>query len=123
MILIMFQGVHQFFDYVTNTRIDLDSLFPKKLWNYYCFQGLPTNNGLEGWHYRLNSTIDGANPILYLVLEELRNDYGKKPFCQFRFLLMTFCQFEKLAVCHGHFCQLAESYHNWQSVRRHSANW
>ena len=41
-------GVHQFFDYVTDTWIDSDCLFPKKLWNYYCFQDLRTNIGLEG---------------------------------------------------------------------------
>ena len=44
-------------------------------WNYYCFQGLRTNNGLEGWHHRLNSNIGTTNPNLYLVLQELKNDY------------------------------------------------
>ena len=42
-------GVHQFYDYVTDTWIDYDSLFSRKLWNYYCFQGLRANNGLERW--------------------------------------------------------------------------
>ena len=68
-------GVHQFFDYVTDTWIDSDSLFPKKLWNYYCFQGLRTNNELEGWHRRLNSNIGTTNHNWYLVLQELKNDY------------------------------------------------
>ena len=68
-------GVHQFFDYVTDTWIDSDSLFPKKLWNYYCFQGLRTNNGLDGWHHSLNSNVGVINPNLYLVLEKLKNDY------------------------------------------------
>ena len=68
-------GVHQFFDYATDTWIDSDSLFPKKLWNYYCFQGLRTNNGLDRWHHRLNSNIGATNSNLYLVLEELKNDY------------------------------------------------
>ena len=67
-------GVHQFVDYATDTWIDSDSLFPKKLWNYYCFQALHTNNGLEGWHHRFNSNIATTNPDLYLVLEELKND-------------------------------------------------
>ena len=61
-------GLHQFFDYVTDTWIDSDSLFPKKLWNCYHFQGLHTNSGLEGWHHRLNSNIGTTNPSLYLVL-------------------------------------------------------
>ena len=68
-------GVHQFFDYVAETWIDSDSLFPKRLWNYYCFQGLRTNNGLEGWDHRWNSNIGTTNPNLYLVLQELKNDY------------------------------------------------
>ena len=68
-------GVHQFFDYVTNTWIDSDSLFPKKLWSYYCFQGLRTNNGLEEWYHGLNSNIGATKPDLYLVLEKLKNDY------------------------------------------------
>ena len=41
-------GVHQFFDHVTDTWIDSDSLFPNKLWDYCCFQDLRTNNGSEG---------------------------------------------------------------------------
>ena len=71
-------GTHQVFDYVAETWMDSDSLFSKKLWNYYCFQGLHTNNRLEEWHHRLNSNIDATNANLYLVLEELKNDYISK---------------------------------------------
>ncbi|CAF3482734.1 unnamed protein product [Rotaria sp. Silwood2] len=66
---------HHFFDYVTDTWIDPDALFPKKLWNYYSFHGLRTNNGLEGWHHRLNSNVGATNPNLFLVLEEIKKDY------------------------------------------------
>ena len=69
------QGVHAFFDYVTDTWVDHDSLFPRKQWNDYCFPGLRTNNGLEGWHHRLNANVGTTSPNLYLVLEELKKDY------------------------------------------------
>ena len=70
----MFQMYIKFLT-VTDTWIDSDSLFPKKFWNYYFFQGLRTNNGLDGWHHRLNSNIGSTNSNLYLVLEELKIDY------------------------------------------------
>ena len=56
--------------------IDNGCLFPKFLWNYYKFNGSTTNNGCEGSHYRLNSNMNGSNPNLYQVVDELKRDYA-----------------------------------------------
>ena len=61
-----------FFNYYTDTWIEDDCLFPRHLWNYYNFNGPRTNNGLEGWHHRLNSNIATSNPNLYVVIDELK---------------------------------------------------
>ena len=42
--------VNEFFDYVTDNWVDYDALYPRKLWNYYRFNDLRTNNSIEGWH-------------------------------------------------------------------------
>ena len=69
-------GVHQFFDYVTDTWIDSDNVYPKISWNYYNFHSLRTNHSLESWHYRLNTNIGSSSPNFFLVLKELRKDYA-----------------------------------------------
>ena len=66
----------EFFDYVTETWIDDGCLFPRNIWNYYNFYGPRTNNGLEGWHHRLNSNIRTSTPNLYGVIEELKKDHA-----------------------------------------------
>ena len=65
-----------FFNYYTDTRIEDGCLFPRHLWNYYDFNGPRTNNGLEGWHHRLNSNIATSNPNLYVTIDELKKDYA-----------------------------------------------
>ena len=75
MILIVFQVYINFLTMLPTHGSILIAFFPKKLWNYYCFQGLRTNDGLEGWHHKLNSDIGATNPNLYLVLEVLKNKY------------------------------------------------
>ena len=65
-----------FFNYYTDTWIEDNCLFPRHLWNYYNFNGPRTNNGLEGWHHRLNSNIATSNPNLYVVIDELKKDYA-----------------------------------------------
>ncbi|CAM2728819.1 unnamed protein product [Rotaria socialis] len=65
-----------FFDYYTDTWIDKGCLYPRQLWNYYNFNGPRTNNGLEGWHHRLNSNIATSTPNIYVVIDELIKDYA-----------------------------------------------
>ncbi|CAF3303223.1 unnamed protein product [Rotaria socialis] len=65
-----------FFDYYTDTWIDKGCLYPRQLWNYYNFNGPRTNNGLEGWHHRLNSNIATSTPNIYVVIDELKKDYA-----------------------------------------------
>ena len=65
-----------FFDYYTDTWIDEGCLFPRNLWNYYNFNGARTNNGLEGWHHRLNSNVATSTPNIYVVIDELKKDYA-----------------------------------------------
>ncbi|CAF1605535.1 unnamed protein product [Rotaria magnacalcarata] len=65
-----------FFDYYTDTWIDKGCLYPRQLWNYYNFNGPRTNNGLEGWHHRLNSNITTSTPNIYVVIDELKKDYA-----------------------------------------------
>ena len=66
----------QFFVYFTDAWMDENCLFPRVLWNYYSFDSPRTTNGLEGWHHRLNSNIGVINPNLYVVIEELKEDYA-----------------------------------------------
>jgi hypothetical protein len=47
-------GIHEFYDYVTNTWIEDDALFDYSLWNYFDFKSLRTNNHVEGRHHRLS---------------------------------------------------------------------
>jgi hypothetical protein len=65
-----------FFDYYTDTWIDEGCLFPRGLWNYYDFSGARTNNGLEGWHHRLNSNVATSTPNIYVVIDEFKKDYA-----------------------------------------------
>jgi hypothetical protein len=65
-----------FFDYYTDTWIDESCLFPRRLWNYYDFNGVRTNNGLEGWHHRLNSNIATCTLNVYVVIDEFKKDYA-----------------------------------------------
>ena len=67
--------VNEFFDYVTDNWVDYDALYPRKLWNYYRFNCLRTNNSIEGWHHKLNSNIASTNPNLCFVLDEMKKDY------------------------------------------------
>ncbi|CAF2936573.1 unnamed protein product [Rotaria sp. Silwood2] len=60
-----------FFNYYTDIWIDEGCLFPRHLCNYYNFSGPQTNNGLEGWHHRLNLNIITFNRNLYVVIDEL----------------------------------------------------
>ena len=66
----------EFFDYCTDTWIDNDSRFSRNLRNYYGFDGARTNNGLEGRHHRLNTNLSTSNPNLYVLIDELKNDYA-----------------------------------------------
>ena len=65
----------EFLDYCTDTWIDNDGMFPRNFWNYYGFDGARTNNGLEGWHHRLNTNLNTLDPNLYVVIDELKKDY------------------------------------------------
>lgn len=65
-----------FVDYFTDTWIDRGCLFPRQLWNYYNFNGPRTNNGMEGWHHRLNTTIGTASPNVYIVITGLKYGYA-----------------------------------------------
>ena len=64
-----------FFVYFIETWIDNSCLFPNFLWSYYKFIGSRINNGCEGLHRRLNSNVNGSNPNLYQVIDELKFDY------------------------------------------------
>ena len=66
----------RFFDYFTDTWLDDGCKFPRTLWNYYDFDGPRTTNGLEGWHHRLNANIGTTSPNLYVVIEELKQDFA-----------------------------------------------
>ena len=53
----------EFFDYCTDTWIDNDGMFPRNLWNYCGFDGARSNNGLEGWHHRLNTNLSKVHQM------------------------------------------------------------
>ena len=54
-----------------------DVRFPIKFWNILdrFKEGLPrTNNGAEGWHFRLNSLLPGAHPSMLFSINMLRDE-------------------------------------------------
>jgi hypothetical protein len=70
-------NIQEFYDYITSTWIDNDSLFDYTLWNYYDFKSLRTNNSVEGWHHRLNSDLNNVvHPHFYVFIRAIQNDFA-----------------------------------------------
>ena len=44
------------------------------MWNYFRYEGLRTNNHVEGYHTRLNKKAGKAHPNLYEVLDLFRHE-------------------------------------------------
>ena len=43
-------------------------------WNYYDYEGLQTNNHIEGWHARLNKVVGKAHPNILEVFEVMKKE-------------------------------------------------
>ncbi|XP_041354461.1 uncharacterized protein LOC121372235 [Gigantopelta aegis] len=61
-----------FNDYVVLTWVDDDSRFPLIVWNHHLTTGPRTNNNLEGFHSRMNRSIQVHHPNIYRFVELIK---------------------------------------------------
>ena len=50
-----YEALENFKEYVINTWLENDNLFPRQLWNHYKKFGVRTTNHLEGYHHAINT--------------------------------------------------------------------
>ncbi|XP_041377271.1 uncharacterized protein LOC121389688 [Gigantopelta aegis] len=61
-----------FNDYVVLTWVDDDSRFPLIVWNHHLTTSPRTNNNLEGFHSRMNRSIQVHHPNIYRFVELIK---------------------------------------------------
>ena len=44
------------------------------LWNYYSYDGSPTNRRLEGWHNRLKRIVKKPHPNIYELIDVFKRE-------------------------------------------------
>ena len=44
------------------------------LWNYYSYDGSPTNSHLEGWHNRLKRIVKKSHPNIYELIDVFKRE-------------------------------------------------
>lgn len=52
-------------------------MFPIEFWNCYdrFLNKIPrSNNAVEGWHFRINSTLQGSHPTVWTCIEKLQKE-------------------------------------------------
>ena len=62
----------EYCEYVWNTWIGSNALFPQEMWTRYNVPGPRTNNHLEGWHNSLKNTIRRHKPDIYTFIEAIK---------------------------------------------------
>ncbi|XP_048242867.1 uncharacterized protein LOC125375906 [Haliotis rufescens] len=58
----------EFNDYIVTNWVDYEARFPPSLWNHHQTFGPRTNNNLEGFHSRLNASLNHRHPNLYIEI-------------------------------------------------------
>ena len=59
-------------EYVWNTWIGRNALFPQEMWSRYNVPGPRTNDHLEEWHNSLKNTIRRRKPHIYTFIEAIK---------------------------------------------------
>ncbi|XP_048246386.1 uncharacterized protein LOC125377370 [Haliotis rufescens] len=62
----------EFNDYIVTNWVDYEARFPLSLWNHHQTFGPRTNNNLEGFHSRLNASLNHRHPNLYRFIEIIK---------------------------------------------------
>jgi hypothetical protein len=65
------EKMDEFNSYMVDQWLDNTSM--KNVWNCYN-ERHRTNNGLEGWHHKLNKDVNKSHPNILELLEHLKND-------------------------------------------------
>lgn len=63
-----------FTDYIKRTWIN--GTFPVKMWNVYQ-SDIRSNNRVEGWHHKLNSSVGKVHPHIYELIMHLKNQQSE----------------------------------------------
>ncbi|XP_071083808.1 uncharacterized protein [Haliotis cracherodii] len=63
----------EFNDYIVTNWVDYEARFPLSLWNHHPTFGQRANNNLEGYHSRLNASLNHRHPNLYRFIDIIKN--------------------------------------------------
>ncbi|XP_071093722.1 uncharacterized protein [Haliotis cracherodii] len=59
-------------DYIVTNWVHYEASFPLSLWNHHQTFGPRTNNNLEGFHSRLNASLNHRHPNLYMSIKIIK---------------------------------------------------